>query len=158
MKPRFCSLCGHPLEDEGRKARCPRCGVSYYDNPLPATAAVVLDHGGRVLLVKRAVDPGKDKWALPGGFIEGEEAPEEGILRELREEAGLEGEVEGLIGVFYEKSTLYGPIIIIGYKVKAIGGHLRPGDDAKDVRFFPPEEIPEVAFRSHRRMLEEVLR
>jgi len=157
MKKIYCPLCGTKLVQESRRAFCPQCGIYHYDNPLPATAAVALNGRGEVLLVKRAVEPARGQWSLPGGFREGNETPREGAKRELREETGLEGKIEGLIDVLYEKSPFYGPLIIIGYRMEIVGGELRAGDDAEEVAFFLPEDVPDVAFESHRRFLKEVL-
>lgn len=162
MKKIYCPLCGAKLEPIQRGGRerglCPRCRILYYDNPLPATAAVVMDQEGRLLLVKRAKEPAAGRWSLPGGFIEGEESPVEGVKRELQEETGLRGEVKGLIGVFHDQSPLYGPLVIIGYGLELVGGELRPGDDAEEAAFFSPEDMPEIAFKSHKELAEEARR
>ncbi|RLA86319.1 MAG: hypothetical protein DRG31_00575 [Deltaproteobacteria bacterium] len=158
MKKLYCPFCGSRLRERGKKGICPLCGLPFYDNPLPATAAVAQNPKGEVILVKRAVEPGLGKWCLPGGFLEGDESPEEGVLRELKEETGLEGEIRELIGVVHERSSLYGPVVIIGYRLMVTGGEMRPGDDAQEVRFFPPGEIPEMAFRSHMKLLQGAIR
>ncbi|MBW2039865.1 MAG: NUDIX domain-containing protein [Deltaproteobacteria bacterium] len=137
---------------------CGRCDTIHYENPLPATASLVLDGDGQLLLVKRGMDPGKGKWGLPGGFVEADEAPGEGVLRELKEETGLTGEVERLIDVVYEDSPFYGPLIIIGYKVTPMGGDLMAGDDAVEVRYFPLNGLPRVAFDSHQTLIEKIER
>jgi len=81
-------------EEEGRKRLvCPACGWVNYENPIPSSAALVRNEKGEILLVKRGVEPGRGKWALPSGFIEIEETPEEACLRELKEETGLEGKI-----------------------------------------------------------------
>lgn len=159
MKKLYCPLCGTRLEPTQRDGRqrgfCPRCHILHYDNPLPATAAVVMDQEGRLLLVKRAKEPAAGRWSLPGGFIEGKESPMEGVKRELEEETGLLAEVKSLIGVFHDQSPLYGPLVIIGYGLELVGGELRAGDDAEEVGFFSPEEMPEIAFKSHKELVEE---
>jgi ADP-ribose pyrophosphatase YjhB (NUDIX family) len=132
---------------------CQTCDTINYENPLPATAAVVLDHNEHLLLVKRGMEPGKGEWCLPGGFVEIDESPSEGVLRELHEETGLRGEVEQLIAAVYEDSPFYGPLIIIGYGVTPQGGMLQAGDDATEVRYFPLTDLPRVAFESHQTII-----
>jgi 8-oxo-dGTP diphosphatase len=118
---KYCPLCGSELrikKEEGRSRHfCPRCNWTKYENPLPSAAALVRDDEDGILLVKRGVQPGKGKWALPSGFIEIEETPEEACLRELKEETGLEGKILRLIGVYTQKSQVYKKVLIIGYEV-----------------------------------------
>lgn len=159
---RFCPLCGEKLEKISRDGRmrfyCRRCDNILYENPLPATAAVVLDDKTHLLLVKRAMEPAKGEWCLPGGFVELDETPGEGAVRELQEETGLQGTVEHLINVVGEDSSFYGPLIIIGYQISPQGGTLRAGDDAAEVRYFPLDGLPHVAFASHRAIIDTIAR
>jgi 8-oxo-dGTP diphosphatase len=154
---RFCPLCGGRLERVSRDGRtrlsCRQCGRILYENPVPATAAVVLDAGQRLLLVKRAMEPAKGEWGLPGGFVELDESPEQGVLRELREETGLQGKVDRLIDVVSEESPFYGPLIIIGYLISPQGGQLQPGDDAAATKYFPLSGLPPLAFASHQAII-----
>ena len=164
MRPqkRFCPLCGGQLErifHDGRmRLYCRTCDTINYENPLPATAAVVLDHEKNLLLVKRGMEPGKGKWCLPGGFVELDESPSEGVLRELTEETGLRGKVDQLIEAVYEDSPFYGPLIIIGYGVTPHGGRLQAGDDAAEVQYFPLADLPQVAFDSHQTIIKKTVR
>jgi ADP-ribose pyrophosphatase YjhB (NUDIX family) len=86
---RFCLLCGGRLvsvrDGDHRRRRCRRCGWTYYGNPVPACAAVVLS-AGRLLLARRARPPYAGMWDLPGGFLEAGEEPLGALRRELREE------------------------------------------------------------------------
>ena len=164
MRPqkRFCPLCGGQLErisHDGRtRLYCRTCDTISYENPLPATAAVVLDHDDQLLLVKRGMEPGKGKWCLPGGFVELDESPSEGVLRELHEETGLRGKVDELIEAVYEDSPFYGPLIIIGYGIIPQGGRLQAGDDAAEVHYFPLADLPPVAFDSHQAIIDKKVR
>ena len=86
-----CPRCGAHIEVEGRKAHCAACGYTQYESSSPTASAVLVDDAGRVLLARRAIDPERGKWDLPGGFLEVGEHPLDGLRRELREETGLEG-------------------------------------------------------------------
>lgn len=158
---RFCPYCGGRLEKRylERKNRfyCPSCGRIIYENPVPVVLAVAHNDKGEILLVKRGVEPEKGKWALVAGFLEVGESPEEGILRELREEAGLTGKLEKLLNVYSQDSERYGSIIAVAYLIK-VEGTPEPGDDAEDARFFQIKKIPDLPFESHRRALEDGLR
>ena len=158
----FCRSCGGKLENqqaEGRVRRvCSSCGLVAYENPVPATAAVVLDELGRVLLVLRNKPPHKGRWCLPGGFLEVDETPEAGCLRELAEETGLTGNVTDLVGLEMGENPQYKAVLVVGYHVVVTGGALKAGDDSDEACFFPLNEMPPVAFRSHRLLLQRALR
>lgn len=141
------------VEDRHRLV-CTKCGWIHYENPLPCAAAFVSNQQGEILLVKRGVEPARGEWALPSGFIEIDETPKAACLRELKEETGLGGRVLRLLGVYSQESVMYKHVLIVGYEVEATGG-LLPGSDSIDVRYFLPSELPEIAFPSHRRMIEE---
>src|SRR5262245_17429300 len=91
-RARFCMSCGGRLRtvrDSGKpRRRCPRCGWTFYDNPVPAAVAII-PWRCRILLTKRAFPPYAGTWDLPGGFLEAGERPEQALRRELREELGL---------------------------------------------------------------------
>jgi ADP-ribose pyrophosphatase YjhB (NUDIX family) len=159
---RFCPLCGNRLEkishDHRMRLVCTACKKPLYENPLPATAAVILDHGDHLLLVKRKMEPAKGKWCLPGGFVELDEGPAQGVVRELAEETGLIGEVEHLLDCVYEDNPFYGPVIIMGYQLTARGGKLMAGDDAAAVQYFPLAALPPIAFDSHQTIINKITR
>jgi ADP-ribose pyrophosphatase YjhB (NUDIX family) len=104
------------------------------------------------------MEPARGEWCLPGGFVELDETPEQGVLRELHEETGLKGKVDHLIGVVPEESPLYGPLIIIGYQVSAYGGRLKAGDDAAEASYFPLRSHPPLAFDSHQAIIDAIAR
>ena len=157
----FCPYCGEKVIEKSFGERnhcyCQKCDIIHYENPLPAVAALVLNQKDQLLLVKRSVEPAKGKWCLPGGFIEIDESIEEAVLRELEEETGIKGEIEGLIDFFSQKGLHYRAILIFGYKVKMLGGEVKAGDDAQDAVFFSLDTLPPVAFLSHQRLIEKGL-
>ncbi|MEW5909223.1 MAG: NUDIX hydrolase [Thermodesulfobacteriota bacterium] len=152
-----CPFCGKILgkkQFENRvRAYCETCKEPLYENPIPATCLVVVDEKERILLVKRSVDPKKGYWCLPGGFIEVDEIPEEAALRELKEETGLSGQIELLMGVTVNPNPFYRSVLLVGYLIKTYEGSLIAGDDALDVGFFDFETLPEIAFESHQKFI-----
>lgn len=100
--PKFCPQCATPLvermADDRARLCCPACRFIHYGNPTPVVAGLV-EHEGDVLLVRNVGWP--DSWfGLVSGFLEANESPEEGMLRELKEELNLAGQIESLIGVY----------------------------------------------------------
>jgi ADP-ribose pyrophosphatase YjhB (NUDIX family) len=150
---KYCPYCGTGLTEkfcEGALRRyCNRCKEPIYENPVPATCIVLVDKKDRVLLVKRSVEPKKGCWCLPGGFMELGETPEKAALRELKEETGLSGKIDMLLGVSSNSSALYHTVLMVGYLVKSYFGRLIAGDDADDAAHFHYHELPEIAFESH---------
>jgi ADP-ribose pyrophosphatase YjhB (NUDIX family) len=159
---KFCAYCGARLTErvleERTRGYCTGCGSICYENPVPAVAALVMNHHGRLLLVKRGVEPAKGMWCLPGGFIEIDESIEEAVLRELEEETGIRGKIDGLIDFFSQQSPHYGAILLFGYTVTMVGGTVRPGFDAEEVAFFNRDALPPIAFFSHQKLIDKVIR
>jgi len=158
----FCPRCGKRLEKRRLEKRerncCPACGIVHYENPVPATAAVIFNSALEVLLVLRGQEPGKGKWCLPGGFQEMGETAEQCMLRELLEETGLCGELRGLIALEMGQNPLAGEVLVVGYHVHIPSGELKAGDDAVDAAYFPLQQLPELAFQSHARIIERACR
>jgi 8-oxo-dGTP diphosphatase len=119
---------------------------------------VIVNADDQVLLVKRSIDPRKGQWCLPGGFIELGETPEAGALRELAEETGLTAEIKTLLGVCATPSSQYHSVLMVGYLIIRHQGRLMAGDDASQVRWFSFDDLPPVAFDSHKRFLDQYLR
>jgi thiamine-phosphate diphosphorylase len=154
----FCPRCGRKLAIRHMENRerlfCAACREAVYENPLPTSAVVVFNEQGDLLLVKRGQEPGKGKWCLPGGFQEIDETPEQCALRELQEETGIAGRVEELLGLEMSPHPAVRAVLVIGYRVRALDGELRAGDDAEAAAYFPLQKLPELAFQSHVRIIE----
>lgn len=158
----FCPFCQTRLiykHIESRKRLyCSHCHIPIYENPVPATAAILINNEKKVLLVKRKVEPKKGRWSLPGGFIEIGETPEESCLRELFEETNLQAEIDQLINIHLSDNPIYKSVLVIGYSVKKISGKIKAGDDSEEAVFFKLNKLPELAFRSHQLLLDNALK
>jgi 8-oxo-dGTP diphosphatase len=114
--------------------------------PLIGVGAVIID-GPRVLLVKRAHPPLKDRWSIPGGVLEVGELVREAAVREVREETGLVVEPLELLGVYDrvlrnpEQRVQY-HYVLIDFLCRRVAGDLAASSDAADVRWFTREELP----------------
>ncbi|MFQ5952014.1 MAG: NUDIX domain-containing protein [Candidatus Omnitrophota bacterium] len=156
---KFCPMCASGLklgEIEGRdRLNCPKCGWIDYRNPLPVVACLVSSKKGELLLIKRNIEPCKGYWALPGGFIEADESIEEAGRRELLEETGLNGEAGRLVGAHVQESSMYGAVLMVGLEYTVEDEKTSPGDDAFEAKFIPRDQLPEIPFESHRRLIQE---
>jgi 8-oxo-dGTP diphosphatase len=155
---KFCPLCRYYLHrrqvDGRRRLVCQKCGWIDYRNPLPVVACAAKNKEGKILIAKRNLNPGINRWALPGGFVESGEAPEAACLRELEEETGLKGKIKRLIGVYFQKITDYGSLLVIGYEVNLSKCNLSLNDELKDAGFFSKKDLPVIPFSSHRRIIQ----
>jgi ADP-ribose pyrophosphatase YjhB (NUDIX family) len=139
---------------EGRdRETCDGCGFIWYRNPLPAVGVVVAIEG-RIVLVRRRFEPQAGSWALPAGYMELGETPEQAAARECLEETGLTVQVEHLLGVYAFGNTAQSGILLI-FAAKALAGTLEALDDALEIGTFSPEHLPEpFAFSTHRSAIE----
>lgn len=155
----YCPVCGSPLktaEIEYRKRKiCPSCSWIHYENPLPVTVAYTENLSGELLVVRRAHEPGYNEWALPGGFLESGETPQDGCLRELLEETSLFGKIDRLIGAYHRVSKMYGSLLVIAYKVIAADGLLQINHELYEADFYPHECIPQINIPLHQKIIED---
>ncbi len=157
----FCLRCGNKMklfeDEEGKiRSRCTKCGWTYYKNPIPASACVILNEKDQIVVIKRKIEPQIGSWALPSGYIEINQTPAQCAIDEMEEETNLQGEIVKNLGYFSEFSPLYEKVISFGFLMKIIGGQLQAGDDAAEARFVGFDELPEIAFPSHRKFIEKV--
>lgn len=142
---------------------CTKCGFAFYANPVPTATAVVTDEEGRILLGRRAWEPDKDRWDLPGGFVDEGEHPLEALKRELHEETGLEIEAGEFVGVWMDRYGYDSPALStlnLYWSARVIAGEERPGDDVAELRWLPPDEIPwdDLAFEVNEKVLSAWIR
>lgn len=150
---KYCPRCRAGLEDReafGRTRRvCPQCNFVQFIDPKVAVAVMALTSDNKVLLVKRAMEPARGSWCLPGGFMEIGETPQQTASREGQEETGLEIKVDRLLDVFYYEDYR-GSGVLIMYRGQINGGTLQPGEDADEVGLFGPDELPaDIAFETN---------
>jgi 8-oxo-dGTP diphosphatase len=142
---KYCPRCREELERRDGSVECPACGLYAHANSEPTSGAVCLGDDGRMLLVRRAGEPYKGYWDLPGGFLEEGEHPLEGIRRELREETSLEVEPEDFIGVWIDRygSEPDSPYTLnLYWTARVVSGEPEAADDVSEVAWFATDELP----------------
>jgi 8-oxo-dGTP diphosphatase len=157
---RFCPRCGVAIAHHERFGRirpnCESCGHVVFYDPKVAVATFVTDaDDSRVLLVQRAHDPAKGKWALPAGFVEYDESPEHAACRETLEETGLIVRVTRLIQLLHRPDADGLADIVIVYAASVVGGTLCAQDDALACAWFTADNLPEIGLVSTQQVLSE---
>ncbi len=138
---KFCPICGNKLvvsEFEGKtRPGCSStsCEYVFWDNPTPVIAAIVERHG-KVILARNNGWPEK-MYGLITGFLEKGESPEDGILREVKEELGLDGKIAGFVGyyTFFEMNQL-----ILVFHVEAYG-EIVLGEELAEIKQLDPIKL-----------------
>ncbi len=116
----------------------------YTSQPIVGVAAIILNLG-KVLLVKRGVEPGKGKWSIPGGAVELGEELHEALKREVREDCGLDVEVDRLMDMVEniipdKNGRLRFHFIVLDFLAHLRGGTLKPADDVTDALWVPLDQ------------------
>ncbi len=157
---RYCPACGHSLESRLLKAGdperlvCTGCGHVLYLDPKVAVGTIIAMPDERIVLVRRAIEPGYGRWVFPGGYVDRGEVVSVAAVREAREEAGIDIRLDGLVSIY---SYAGRPPVIIVYAATATTGVLRHDDESLEIGAFSEREIPwgELAFRSTREALRD---
>jgi ADP-ribose pyrophosphatase YjhB (NUDIX family) len=160
---RYCPVCGGELESrvlketEPKRLVCTTCGFVFYLDPKLAVGAIITDDSERIVLVRRAIEPGYGLWVFPGGYVDRGEEVQLAAVREAREECGLDVRIERLLNVYSYAGRA--PVIIV-YTARIVGGCLACDDEGLEARLFDRNAIPwdELAFRSTREALREFVR
>jgi len=119
----------------------------YPNKPVVGVGAIILD-ADKILLEKRRNSPGKGKWSIPGGLVDIGETVEEAVIREVKEETGLEVHDPRLVDVVNyvsldEKGSVLYHYVIIDYLVTSSGGKPKAASDAEDLQWVPLLKVEE---------------
>lgn len=152
---RYCPYCATELVEVFRfeqvRPVCTGCGFVHFQDPKVAVIALVI-HEGRVLLVQRGVNPAKDRWALPGGYMDAGEMPERALQRELDEEVGLAVHIDRLLKIYPMNDGDGNRVGIVLAYAATPNGSTTLGSGSHDVQaagWFAADELPTaLAFES----------
>jgi ADP-ribose pyrophosphatase YjhB (NUDIX family) len=140
---KYCPSCGAPLivrllptEDRPRLV-CDRGHILYVNPKL--VVGVIPERDGKILLMRRAIEPRVGFWTFPGGFLELDETVEECAAREAEEETGVGVSIDDVVGVYSRPAI---GIVSIVYSGRVTSGKVEPGREAQEARWFDPEDIP----------------
>ena len=162
---RFCPRCGGAFErrilkpTEPERLVCTQCSYVFYLDPKIAVGTIirtVSPVAGRLVLVRRSIEPGYGKWVFPGGYVDRGETLLAAAVREAREECCLDVRIDGLVNVYSYAGRA--PVIVV-YAATAIGGTLSAADECLETAEFDAKTIPwnDLAFRSTRDGLRDFL-
>jgi len=148
-----CANCGGLLDlrllptEERPRLVCVDCGFIAYVNPRLVVTTLPVTERGEVILLRRGFEPGRGSWAQPGGFLEVDETPTEGAVRETLEEVGLDVVTGDIVGLY---ARLEAAVVVLAYEARIVGGELRTSPEALAVQACGPDDIPwsEIAFRT----------
>ena len=143
-------------ENEPQRLVCTACGFVFYLDPKVAVGTIITADDSRLVLVRRAIEPGYGLWVFPGGYVDRGEELTAAAIREAREECGLDVQLDGLINIY---SYAGRPMVIVVYAATILGGELCSDDECLEARLFRPDEIPweSLAFRSTHEALRDFL-
>ncbi len=153
----YCSVCGHktqrkvPEGDHRLRDVCSHCHTIHYQNPRVITGCLPV-YRDKVLMCKRAIEPRKGFWTLPGGFMELDETIEEGAARETREEACADVTIESLYTLF---NVVHVGQLSAFFLARLERPDFAPGEESLEVALFTEDEIPwdQLAFSTITRTL-----
>lgn len=155
---KYCPKCGGALnlqavaDDIRERLVCQACGFVFYQDPKVSACTIpVIDD--KVVLVRRAISPGRGLWVFPGGYMDLGETAEEAAVRETHEEINLDVRITRLVGVYSYRT----PVVVIVYACEVLGGELRIDRESEAFGLFSEAEIPweQLAFPSTRDALRE---
>lgn len=149
-QPWHCAKCGAELElIKSQPCHCFGCDQKAYLDP-KLVAACIVSIGRKILLVRRAIEPGLGRWSFPSGYVNRGEKVELAAQREVLEETDLEVEIKFLVGLY---STSGHPVVLAVYDAKIIGGDMKAGEETLDVGMFDIGHLPEMAFEHDEKII-----
>jgi len=150
MAINFCSQCGStmtqrvPVDDDHVRAVCTACSHVHYENPKMVVGTIPV-WADQVLLCRRNIEPRRDRWTLPAGYLENQESVQDGAVRETLEEtrAGVE-----IVSPYRLFNIIFVDQIYLMFRADLLTLDFGPTSESTEVRLFRASEIPwdEIAF------------
>jgi ADP-ribose pyrophosphatase YjhB (NUDIX family) len=149
---KFCCYCASPVVsrvppgDNLPRWICDECGEIHYQNP-KLVIGTIPEHGGRILLCRRAIEPRYGYWTLPAGFMENSETAAQGAARETLEEAGAHVELGAPFSMISVPRVNQ---VHLFYLARVVDLDFKPGEETLEVALFEEAALPwkDIAFRT----------
>lgn len=158
MEAKFCMACGHELEsrnvDGTMRMACTGCSFIHWGNYSIGVGALVVKED-KILLVRRAQEPGKGKWTNPGGYIEQLEAIQDTVQREVMEECGVQAIVKNVVALRDQPRSIHN--LYVAFKMEYVSGEPAPDNVEVDAAgFFTLQELKSMDVASFTQWLVDV--
>ncbi|MCL5970674.1 MAG: NUDIX domain-containing protein [Patescibacteria group bacterium] len=148
----YCPNCKNTLEkkliDQQNVLFCNNCKFTFWKNPKPVTS-IIIEKDKKILMLQRSSEPFMNYWVLPGGFMGYEETAEQSIIREAKEETGLDIIIKGISGVYRINNDPRGIHIDIIYH-GIPEGEVKLSKEDKNWHYFVPSHLPDKIAYCHR--------
>ncbi len=156
---KYCPACATPLLEKTvshvSRPSCPACGFILFLEPKLVTV-VVVQHGGKILLGRRNMEPARGKWTFFGGYVDRGEKVEDAAIREVKEETNLDVRLDALLGLYSERGN---PHILVAYAASIINDDISEmapqPEEISELALFALDEIPDLAFAFDIQILED---
>jgi 8-oxo-dGTP diphosphatase len=148
-KWKLCPECAKPLRKQARSGKsrlaCPDGHFVHYNNPAP-TAMGLIERDGKLLILKRAIDPNRGKWEFPGGFVESGEGPAEALSREVSEETRLTIKIIRILGAYPDEYGAGAKLVSTAYVCAVSPGAVKLSSENSEFDWREPKQIGRLAF------------
>ena len=121
---------------------CDSCGAIVFLDPKLAVV-VIVSREGKILMVKRDIEPMMGRWSFPSGYVDRGEVVEEAAAREVKEETNVDVQLDRLLGVYSSQGSA---VVLIAYAARVSGGNAKAGDETQAVGWFPSDDLPPLPF------------
>ena len=142
----YCHRCGSGMSERSvggaTRPSCDSCGAVVFLDPKLAVV-VIVSRDGKILMVKRDIEPMMGHWSFPSGYVDRGEIVEEAAVREVREETNVEVELDRLLGVYSSRGA---SVVLVAYAARVTGGVAEAGDETQAVEWFPSDDLPPLPF------------
>lgn len=137
---------------DNKEELCPTCGKDLYLDPKLAVAAII-PYKDRIIMVKRAIEPGIGKWSFPSGYVNRYESLVSALKREVKEECAIDIDVGWIVGIYSEQNN---PVVLVVFHSEWVKGELNSNDtETLDVDMFRVTKLPDLAFEHDSKIIKD---
>ena len=137
---------------DNKEELCPTCCKDLYLDPKLAVAAII-PYKDRIIMVKRAIEPGIGKWSFPSGYVNRYESLVSALKREVKEECAIDIDVGWIVGIYSEQNN---PVVLAVFHSEWVKGELNSNDtETLDVDMFRVTKLPDLAFEHDSKIIRD---